>query len=70
MAIEKEKEEDFDRAFEELYVESIYMAKTNKKLREQLKAINRRKKLLKRSSNARSWSSNFPRYGKKSFNNI
>lgn len=32
------KNEDFERAFEEQYVEPIYMAKTNKGLKEKLEA--------------------------------
>lgn len=38
MSIEEEKDDDFERAFEEQYVEPIYMAKKNKELKEQLEA--------------------------------
>lgn len=39
MAIDEEREEDFKRAFKELYVETIHMAKKNKELRKQFEAI-------------------------------
>lgn len=39
MAIEEEIEEDFQRAFKELYVETICMTKKNKELKEQLEGI-------------------------------
>lgn len=37
MVIEEEREDDFKRSFEELYVKTIYMAKKNKELKEQLR---------------------------------
>lgn len=43
MATKEEKEEDFERAFEERYVETIYMSKKNKELNEQLETINMEK---------------------------
>lgn len=39
MTIEEEREEDFERAFEELYVEIIHIADKKKELNEQLEAI-------------------------------
>lgn len=42
MTIEEEWEEDFERAFQELYVETIYLAKKNKELKEQLEAITKK----------------------------
>lgn len=46
MTIKEESEEDFERAFEDIYVESKCMAKKNKELIEQLETINRDKEAL------------------------
>lgn len=46
MVKEEEKEEDFDRAFEELYMDSICTARKNTEFREQHEAINKEKKTL------------------------
>lgn len=43
MATEEEREEDFERAFEEVYMETIYMTKKNKELKEQLEEISKEK---------------------------
>lgn len=48
LAMEDGREKDFEWAFEELYVESIYIAKKNKKLIEQIEAINKEKEALKK----------------------
>lgn len=47
MVIEEEREEDFERAFEELYMETICIAKKNKELIKQLKAINNENDIFK-----------------------
>lgn len=46
MAIEEDREEDFERVFKELYLESMCMTKKNKELSEQLEAIKHEKKAL------------------------
>lgn len=46
MAIEEEREEGFESAFEELFVEIIHMVKKNKELREQLSEIIQEKNIL------------------------
>lgn len=43
MAIEEEREKVFERAFEEIYTETICMAKKNKELKEHLEAITKEK---------------------------
>lgn len=48
MVIKEEREEDFERAFEELYVKTLYMAKKNKELKEQLEAITKEKDALEK----------------------
>lgn len=42
----RKREEDFERAFEELYMETIRMAKKNKELKEQLEARTKDKDAL------------------------
>lgn len=46
VAIEEKKEEDFERAFEEFYVETIHLAKKNKELKKQIEVITKDKDAL------------------------
>lgn len=46
MTFKEEREENFERVFEELYVETICMVKKSKELKEQLEAIAKENKGL------------------------
>lgn len=70
MAKEEEKEEDFERAFEELYMDSICRPGKTRSLENNMKQSTRKKKPLKKNLDIRSWSSSIPRQGNKSFSNI
>lgn len=63
MAIEEESEDDFERAFEEHYMETIHVAKKNS--RSNLRQSPKKMMPLTRSSNVRIWSSNIPRQERK-----
>lgn len=55
MTMEEEREADFDRGFEELYVASICMAKKSKKLIEQPETINKGKEVLEEKLKCKEW---------------
>lgn len=46
MTIKEEREEDFERVFEKLYVEIICMVKKSKEYKEQLEVISKEKDVL------------------------
>lgn len=46
MTIKEEREEDFERVFEKLYVETICMVKKSKEYKEQLEVISKEKDVL------------------------
>lgn len=69
MAIEEKREKDFERAFEELYVVNICMAKKNKELKEHLEAITKEKYVIKEELWSKEGSSHNPRLRSKSSKN-